>query len=42
SAHTVKNHLRHAMTKLDAHTKLEAVVKAVRARLISIEDSADS
>ncbi len=42
SAHTVKNHLRHAMSKLDAHTKLEAVVKAVRARLISIDDSADS
>lgn len=38
SAHTVKNHLRHAMAKLDAHTKLEAVVKAIRARLISIED----
>jgi DNA-binding NarL/FixJ family response regulator len=38
SAHTVKNHLRHAMSKLDAHTKLEAVVKAVRARLISIEE----
>lgn len=37
SAHTVRNHLRHAMTKLDAHTKLEAVVKAVRARLISID-----
>jgi DNA-binding NarL/FixJ family response regulator len=37
SAHTVKNHLRHAMAKLDAHTKLEAVVKALRARLISIE-----
>ena len=38
SAHTIKNHLRHAMSKLDAHTKLEAVVKAVRARLISIDD----
>lgn len=38
SAHTVKNHLRHAMTKLDAHTKLEAVVKAVRARIISIDE----
>jgi two-component system NarL family response regulator len=37
SAHTVKNHLRHAMAKLDAHTKLDAVVKAVRARLISID-----
>jgi DNA-binding NarL/FixJ family response regulator len=37
SAHTVKNHLRHAMAKLDAHTKLDAVVKAIRARLISID-----
>jgi DNA-binding NarL/FixJ family response regulator len=36
SVHTVKNHLRHAMGKLGAHTKLEAVVKAIRARLISI------
>lgn len=37
SVHTVRNHLRHAMSKLDAHTKLAAVVKAVRARLISID-----
>jgi DNA-binding NarL/FixJ family response regulator len=37
SPHTVKNHLRHAMSKLHAHTKLDAVVKAVRARLISID-----
>ncbi len=37
SPHTVKNHLRHAMSKLQAHTKLDAVVKAVRARLISID-----
>ncbi|MEZ5406617.1 MAG: response regulator transcription factor [Acidimicrobiales bacterium] len=37
SPHTVKNHLRHAMTKLDAHTKLDAVVKAVRSRIISLE-----
>ena len=38
SAHTVKNHLRHAMSKLDAHTKLEAVVSAIRARIISIDE----
>ncbi len=38
SAHTVKNHLRHAMSKLDAHTKLDAVVKAARARIINIEE----
>jgi DNA-binding NarL/FixJ family response regulator len=37
SHHTVKNHLRHAMAKLDAHTKLDAVVKAVRAQVISID-----
>jgi len=37
SQHTVKNHLRHAMAKLEAHTKLEAVVKAVRAHLITID-----
>lgn len=37
SSHTVKNHLRNAMAKLDAHTKLDAVVKAARARIISID-----
>ena len=37
SSHTVKNHIRHAMTKLDAHTKLQAVVKAIRSRIISID-----
>jgi DNA-binding NarL/FixJ family response regulator len=37
SPHTVKNHLRHAMAKLDSHTKLEAVVKAIRSRLISAD-----
>lgn len=37
SPHTVKNHLRHAMTKLQVHTKLDAVVSAIRARLISID-----
>lgn len=37
SPHTVKNHLRHAMAKLHAHTKLAAVVEAVRARLITID-----
>lgn len=36
SHHTVRNHLRHAMIKLDAHTKLEAVVKALQAHLISV------
>lgn len=38
SLHTVRNHIRNAMTKLQAHSKLEAVVKAARLRLISIDD----
>ena len=37
SGHTVKNHLRNAMANLDAHTKLDAVIKAARARIISID-----
>ena len=37
SPHTVRNHIRNAMTKLQAHTKLDAVVKAARLRLISID-----
>ncbi|NNF64146.1 MAG: response regulator transcription factor [Acidimicrobiia bacterium] len=38
SQHTVRNHLRNAMSKLQAHTKLDAVIKAARLRLISIDD----
>lgn len=38
STHTVRNHIRNAMNKLQAHSKLEAVVKALRLRLISIDD----
>lgn len=38
SSHTVRNHVRNAMTKLQAHSKLEAVVKAARLRLISIDE----
>lgn len=37
SPHTVRNHIRNVMAKLGAHTKLDAVVRAVRARIISIE-----
>lgn len=37
STHTVKNHIRNAMGKLNVHTKLEAVVAAARARIISID-----
>jgi DNA-binding NarL/FixJ family response regulator len=36
SLHTVRNHLRHTMEKLDAHTKLEAVVVAARLGLIEL------
>lgn len=38
SLHTVRNHIRNAMNKLHAHSKLEAVVKASRLRLISLDD----
>lgn len=38
SLHTVRNHIRNAMTKLQAHSKLEAVVKAARLRLITLDD----
>ncbi len=36
SQHTVRNHLRAAMTKLGVHTTLDAVVHAARARLIDL------
>lgn len=38
SLHTVRNHIRNSMTKLQAHSKLEAVVKAARLRLITLDD----
>lgn len=38
SLHTVRNHIRNAMNKLQAHSKLEAVVKAARLRLITIDE----
>lgn len=38
SLHTVRNHIRNAMTKLQTHSKLEAVVKAARLRLITLDD----
>jgi DNA-binding NarL/FixJ family response regulator len=38
SQHTVRNHIRNSMTKLQAHSKLEAVVKAARLRIISLDD----
>lgn len=36
SAHTVRNHLRHAMARVGVHTKLEAVVVAARAGVIRL------
>lgn len=38
SAHTVRNHLRHAMARVGVHTKLEAVVAAARAGVIRLGD----
>ncbi len=42
SAHTVRNHLRHAMTRLGVHTKLEAVMMAARAGVVRFEGSETS
>ncbi|GAB2677077.1 response regulator [Thalassiella azotivora] len=36
SQHTVRNHLRSAMTKLEVHTSLDAVVRAAREGLIDL------
>ncbi len=36
SAHTVRNHLRHAMARVGVHTKLEAVLAAAQAGLIRL------
>ena len=36
SAHTVRNHIRNSMAKLDAHTRLEAVTTAARRGLIDL------
>ena len=38
SVNTVRNHVQNAITKLGAHSKLEAVTIAVRARLITLSD----
>jgi DNA-binding NarL/FixJ family response regulator len=37
SAHTVRNHIRRAMKHLDVHTRLDAVVAAARAGILSVE-----
>ena len=38
STHTVRNHLRRAMKHLGVHTRLDAVVTAVRAGILSVDD----
>ena len=37
SPHTVLNHIRHFRRKLDAPTKLDAVVSAIRLRILPID-----
>ncbi len=39
SVHTVRSHVKHAMSKLGARSKLEAVVIALRAGLISLSEA---
>jgi DNA-binding NarL/FixJ family response regulator len=39
SQHTVRNHVRSILSKLDAHTKLEAVVIAAKAGVVEIDRS---
>jgi DNA-binding NarL/FixJ family response regulator len=39
STHTVRNHIRRAMKHLGVHTRLDAVVAAARAGILSVETS---
>lgn len=39
STHTVRNHIRRAMKHLGVHTRLDAVVAAARAGILSVEGS---
>ncbi len=39
STHTVRNHLRRAMKHLGVHNRLDAVVTAVRAGILSVDDA---
>ena len=39
STHTVRNHLRRAMKHLGVHSRLDAVVTAVRAGILSVDDA---
>ena len=38
SEYTVRNHVRNILAKLDAHTKLEAVIHAARAGILSLDE----
>jgi DNA-binding CsgD family transcriptional regulator len=38
SAHTVRNHIRRAMKHLGVHSRLDAVVAAARAGILSVEN----
>ena len=42
SLHTARNHIRAVMAKLDAQTRLEAVVKAARAGIVDLSPSLDT
>ncbi|MGZ4792391.1 MAG: response regulator transcription factor, partial [Ilumatobacteraceae bacterium] len=39
SVHTVRNHIRRAMRHLGVHSRLDAVVAAARAGILSVEGS---
>ena len=39
SENTVKNHVRNILEKLHLHSRMEAVLYAVRERLLDIEDT---
>jgi DNA-binding CsgD family transcriptional regulator len=38
SPHTVRNHVRNILTKLGAHSKLEAVAIAAREGIVTLND----
>jgi DNA-binding NarL/FixJ family response regulator len=39
SVHTTRNHVRNLMSKLGAHSRLDAVVMAARAGMIELPDA---
>jgi len=42
SVNTVRNHVQHTITKLGAHSKLEAVAVGVREGIVEMEKRADA